>query len=182
MLKKALFLDRDGIINVDYGYVHRTDQVVFIDGIFKLAAAAKNAGYLVVIITNQAGIGHGYYTETEFWTLMNWIKWQFTLRSAKIDAIYFCPYHSNAIIKRYRRESNCRKPGPGMLLQAANDQKIDLQQSIFIGDKLSDIKAGEAAGVKLNILLGQPFETSAQHTITKLVDAIPFFKANPNFN
>jgi D-glycero-D-manno-heptose 1,7-bisphosphate phosphatase len=147
MMKPALFLDRDGVINVDHGYVYRRENIEFIDGIFQLVARANAGGYLVVVVTNQAGIGRGYYTEADFFSLMNWMKAEFSARRARIDAVYFCPDHPEHGIGKYRRESIFRKPGPGMLFQAAQELKINLERSILVGDRDTDIEAGHAAGI-----------------------------------
>lgn len=147
MSKPALFLDRDGVINVDHGYVHTPESFEFIEGVFDLVSAANRAGYLVVVVTNQAGIGRGYYSEADFHALTDWMKVKFAEHSGQIDGVYFCPYHPEHGTVEYRRESEFRKPAPGMLLQAQSELGIDLEQSILIGDKLSDMAAGRAAGV-----------------------------------
>lgn len=161
MSRPTLFLDRDGVINVDHGYVYKSKDVEFVDGIFELVAAAKEAGYLVVVVTNQAGIGRGYYSEDDFHALMDWMKARFVERGGQLDAVYFCPYHPEHGIGEYRRESDCRKPAPGMLLQAAHDLDIDLPRSVFVGDKPSDMAAGQAAGVGTLLQLGGVFLLSA---------------------
>ena len=143
----ALFLDRDGVINVDYGYVHTPENFHFIEGIFDLVSAARQAGYLVVVVTNQAGIGRGYYSEAQFHDLTHWMKGRFAEQGGQIDGVYFCPYHPEHGVGAYRRESEFRKPAPGMLLQAETELGIDLEQSVLIGDKLSDMAAGRSAGV-----------------------------------
>lgn len=147
MRNRALFLDRDGVINVDYGYVHRPEYVDFVDGIFDLVAAAKSAGFLVVVVTNQAGIGRGYYSEADFYSLMDWMGQRFLERGGMIDGVYFCPDHPEHGVGQYRRDSKYRKPAPGMLIQAQHDLSIDMRRSIFVGDNLSDMLAGQAAGV-----------------------------------
>jgi D-glycero-D-manno-heptose 1,7-bisphosphate phosphatase len=147
MKKPELFLDRDGVINVDHGYVHMPQEFQFVDGIFEVVATANQAGYLVVVVTNQADIGRGYYSETQFHVLTDWMKETFAERGGQIDAVYFSPYHPEHGIGRYRRETDCRKPGPGMLLRAERELDVDMGRSIFIGDKLSDMVAGRAAGV-----------------------------------
>ena len=147
MSRRALFLDRDGVINVDHGYVHTPESFHFIEGIFELVAAANRAGYLVVVVTNQAGIGRGYYGEAQFHELNHWMRGRFAEHNGRIDRIYFCPYHPEDGIGSYRRESAFRKPAPGMLLQAQRELDIDLRKSILVGDKLSDIAAGRSAGV-----------------------------------
>ena len=93
MKKPALFLDRDGVINLDHGYVHTPEEFEFVDGIFEVVATANRAGYLVVVVTNQAGIGRGYYSETQFHALTDWMKASFAEHGGQIDAVYFCPYH-----------------------------------------------------------------------------------------
>ena len=147
MSTPALFLDRDGVINIDHAYVFRAADFEFIDGIFDLVLAAKKSGYLVIIVTNQAGIGRGYYTEADFHRLMDWVGSQFVSRGSHIDGVYFCPDHPEHGVGAYRKDSAFRKPGPGMLLQAAADHDIDLTNSIMVGDKVSDVEAGRAAGV-----------------------------------
>lgn len=154
MTQPILFLDRDGIINVDSGYVHRREDFVFVDGIFDLVACAKRLGYQVVIVTNQAGIGRGYYTEDDFWILMDWVISEFDSRGGGIDKIYFCPDHPEHGVGEYLRDSEFRKPGPGMLLQAAEELDADLPRSILLGDKKTDIDAGLAAGVGTLLYFG----------------------------
>ena len=147
MNRPALFLDRDGVINVDHGYVHTPENFQFIEGVFDLVAAANQAGYLVVVVTNQAGIGRAYYSEAQFHELTHWMMARFAEHGGQIDRVYFCPCHPEHGIGEYRRESEFRKPAPGMLLQAQSELSIDLGQSIFIGDKRSDMAAGRAAGI-----------------------------------
>lgn len=172
-MKQALFLDRDGVINVDHGYVHSPNQVDFIDGIFELVKYAKAANFIVVIVTNQAGIGRGYYTEEEFHNLMEWMKDRFVERDGLIDAIYYCPYHPEYGIGEYKRDSECRKPNPGMLLQAKRDFDIDMERSVFIGDKPSDIYAGRKAGVGNLLLFEQNTNNLEFVTIQNLSEAVP---------
>ena len=173
MTKRALFLDRDGVINVDHGYVHSPNQVEFIDGIFELVKYAKNANFLVVIVTNQAGIGRGYYTEEEFHKLMDWMKDRFAERDGQIDAIYYCPFHPEHGIGEYKRGSECRKPNPGMLLQAKRDFDINMERSVLIGDKPSDIYAGRKAGVGIPLFFEQNTHNADFVTIQNLYEAVP---------
>lgn len=165
MLRRALFLDRDGVINFDYGYVYQQENFDFIDGVFDLVAAAKKLNYLVVIVTNQAGIGRGYYSESDFYQLMAWVGLQFESNSGAIDAVYFCPNHPVHGKGKYRLESACRKPAPGMILQARDELKIDLAESVLIGDKVSDIEAGLAAGVGKLFYLTQE-DNGASHAVS----------------
>lgn len=150
--RPALFLDRDGVVNVDHAYVYRKENFEFIDGIFDLCRHAKELGYLIFIITNQAGIGRGYYTEQDFEDLTRWMCDIFMNENAPIDKVYFCPTHPEQAIGDYRTESYFRKPAPGMILLAAKEFNVNLQDSVLLGDKFSDIEAGLAAGVGNNIL------------------------------
>ena len=152
--RRALFLDRDGVINVDHGYVHRPEETQFIDGIFDLCRAATLSGYLLIVVTNQAGIGRGYYSQTDFLDYMSWVHAQFRDRGALLSATYYCPHHPTEAMAPYRVACECRKPKPGMLLAAERRFKIDMPGSIFIGDTVNDMLAGEAAGVGQRLLLG----------------------------
>ena len=147
MMRRALFLDRDGVINVDHAYVHKQESFEFIDGIFELVRKARELDYLVLVVTNQAGIGRGYYSEDEFLALTEWMKAQFAACGASIDAVYFCPDHPLHGVSHYRRDSPMRKPAPGMLLQARDEFGIDMALSVMVGDKRTDMEAGAAAGV-----------------------------------
>jgi len=152
--RRALFLDRDSAINVDHTCVHKKEDFRFIDGVFELVAAANRTDYLVVVATNQAGIGRGYYSEADFHSLMAWVKAQFAARNERIDAVYFCPFHPEHGVVVYRKDSECRKPAPGMLLQAGTDLGIEFARSVLVGDKPSDMEAGRAAGVGALLHLG----------------------------
>jgi D-glycero-D-manno-heptose 1,7-bisphosphate phosphatase len=160
-MNKALFLDRDGVVNVECCYVHRPEDFFFQEGIFDLCRAAQSLGYLLVIATNQAGIARGYYTEPEFLELTEWMAGQFVRQGITITRVYYCPYHPVHGIGKYKRDSVDRKPKPGMFLRAKADLNLDLTSSILIGDKLSDIKAGRSAGVGTTILLGSRKSQSA---------------------
>jgi D-glycero-D-manno-heptose 1,7-bisphosphate phosphatase len=143
----ALFLDRDGVINIDHGYVYRPDQVEWVPDVFGLAKTAIECGLKVIIVTNQAGIGRGYYSESDFHALMEWMGTQFRAHGAALTDVYFCPFHPDGI-GDYKKQSDRRKPAPGMLLDAARDHKLDLAASWIIGDQLSDIEAGRAGGLR----------------------------------
>jgi D-glycero-D-manno-heptose 1,7-bisphosphate phosphatase len=156
----ALFLDRDGVINIDKKYLFLIEDVEFVEGIFELCSLAKKKNLAIVVVTNQAGIGRGYYTEAQFQELMVWMKLQFEKAGTPIAAVYFCPYHPTHGIGIYRKDSFERKPNPGMLLRAADELDLDLKNSIMIGDKGSDIKAAKSAGVKATMLLGVDNQSS----------------------
>ena len=160
---KALFLDRDGVVNLERGYVYRIDDFHFQPGIFALCRAAQALDYLVIIVTNQAGIARGYYTESQFHDLTTWMTERFAEQLVDIARVYYCPYHPLHGVGEYKYDSPDRKPRPGMLLRARDDFDLDLVASALVGDKLSDIQAAEAAGVGLRILL--PSEPTAVATV-----------------
>ena len=153
MRSKALFLDRDGVINIDRKYVWRIDDFEFLPGIVELCHIAQAVGLLPIVVTNQAGIGRGYYTEQDFLRLTEWMLGEFRGQGIRIGRVYHCPYHPTEAIGQYRRESPDRKPNPGMILKAKEDFALDLSRSVLVGDKDSDIAAGRAAGVAYNLKL-----------------------------
>ena len=150
--RRALFLDRDGVINIDHAYVHKKEDFEFVEGIFDLCQFAIQNDYIIFVVTNQAGIGRGYYTEQQFQTLTNWMCGEFSKLNINIKKVYFCPYHEKYGVGKYKKASSFRKPGPGMILQAAKEFNIDLEKSVLVGDKITDIQAGIAAGVGRNLL------------------------------
>jgi D-glycero-D-manno-heptose 1,7-bisphosphate phosphatase len=164
-LQPALFLDRDGVINVDHGYVCTPDRTEFIDGIFDLVQLANQRNHRVVVVTNQAGIARGYYSEDEFRRYMEWMSGVFEEHQARLDAIYYCPHHPATGQTGCLRACTCRKPAPGMILAARRDLALDLAASILVGDKPSDIAAGEAAGVGLCVQVG--IDGATGHSITE---------------
>lgn len=176
MAGRALFLDRDGVINVDYAYVHRHEDFHFIEGIFELVRAANVAGYLVIVVTNQAGIGRGRYTEEVFRDLTSWMCACFSEHGGRIDAVYYCPDHPEHGIGAYKRYSAMRKPAPGMLLRAAKEHDIDLPASLMIGDKPSDMEAGRAAGVGTLICNAPCHDMDGVERVTSLKEAIAFLQ------
>jgi D-glycero-D-manno-heptose 1,7-bisphosphate phosphatase len=155
MRRKVLFLDRDGVINIDSGYVHRVEDFYFIDEIFDICLWAVRSGLEIIVITNQSGIGRGYYSESSFLELSAWMKKQFADRGIPILAIYYCPYHPKYGIGKYKYKSPDRKPAPGMFLRAKLDFLIDMQGSVMIGDHVSDLMASYKAGVGCNLLLSK---------------------------
>ena len=151
--RRGLLLDRDGVVNHDTGYVARVADCRFLDGIFALTRAFAARGFAIVIVTNQSGIGRGYYSEDDFAEVMDWMRGEFARHGVDVAAVYHCPDHPTAGIGPYRRDNPSRKPGPGMLLQAAADLSLDLGRSWTIGDKPSDVAAGRAAGIGTLVLL-----------------------------
>jgi D-glycero-D-manno-heptose 1,7-bisphosphate phosphatase len=183
---KALFLDRDGVINVDTGHVHSRESFQFIPGIFELCRAAQELGYLIVVVTNQAGIARGYYSESDFNDLTAWMLDQFAERNVRITGLYYCPYHPVFGVGKYKCDSPDRKPNPGMLLRAQSDLDLDLGSSILVGDKLSDMQAGAAAGVGTGILLSPELQAKPEKTsyyVSPSLDDIRsnFFSAGNRF-
>lgn len=149
---KALFLDRDGVINQEVGYLHDVAEVRWVEGIFDLCRVAAGLGYKLVVVTNQAGIARGLYTEAQFETLMAWMRAEFVQQGVALDAVYFCPFHPDGV-GTYRREHNDRKPGTGMLRRAAKDLRVELSASVMVGDRCTDIEAANAAGLREAFLL-----------------------------
>ncbi|MBS0476444.1 MAG: HAD family hydrolase [Proteobacteria bacterium] len=152
--RRALFLDRDGVINHDTGYVGRIADMRFMPGIFDLVGLARAHHLAVVVVTNQSGIARGLFSEDDYAELTRWMLARFAERDAAIDRVYHCPHHPDASVARYRADHPWRKPAPGMLLQAAADIGLDLAASALIGDKPSDMQAGAAAGIGLRVLIG----------------------------
>jgi D-glycero-D-manno-heptose 1,7-bisphosphate phosphatase len=144
--RKAVFLDRDGTINVEVDYLSSADQFQFIPGAPLAIKSLKDAGFVLVIVTNQSGIGRGYYDETALERVHRYMHEELERYGVAIDACYFCPHHPEHGIGGYRQVCACRKPLPGMLLQAARDLDLDLSSSFMIGDKIADVKAGLRAG------------------------------------
>jgi D-glycero-D-manno-heptose 1,7-bisphosphate phosphatase len=149
----ALFLDRDGVINREVGYLHRQEDIRWVEGIVSLCQTAQSLGYRLVVVTNQSGIARGMYTEEDFAALMTWMRGEFARDGITLDAVYHCPFHPEHGVGAYRREHADRKPSPGMLLRAAADLGLDLGRSVLVGDRCSDIAAASSAGLREAFLL-----------------------------
>ena len=141
-MNKALFIDRDGVINVDKGRVYRVADFEFTDGIFDFCRKYFDAGYMIIVITNQAGIAKGKYTEADFEHLTDWMISRFSENGIKIARVLHCPHHPD-----YSGICECRKPAPGMILQAVKEFNLDISQCILAGDKETDLEAGRRAGI-----------------------------------
>lgn len=170
MAKGALFLDRDGIINIDYNYVHKISDIVFVDGIFELVKKAHLLGLDIFVITNQSGIGRGIFSEDQFLELTSWIESEFSRADSPIKKTYFCPHHPDYALAPYRCECNCRKPKPGMILTAKAEFNVNLSKSIFIGDKQTDMDAAKAAGVASRVLISSESSENATEIYTSLLE------------
>ena len=152
---KALFLDRDGIINEDFGYVSSCTNFVFKKEIFQLCRKATAANYMIIIVTNQAGIGRGYYSEIDFIRLTKWMTEKFYEQGVEISDVFFCPSHPVHGLGRYKKNDFDRKPSPGMLLKAIHKFSLSAIDSIMVGDKPTDVEAGKRAGIGTNILVSE---------------------------
>ena len=170
MTRAALFLDRDGVININHGHVHKIENFDFIEGVFELVKKANNLAMPVIIITNQGGIGRGLYSEDIFHTLMNKVIDIFQEHEAVIDDVYFCPNHPEYGVGYYKRPSHYRKPAPGMILQAAKDHGLDLLSSVLVGDKITDMDAGKSAGVGKLFLFSKTEKYPDAHIISSLAE------------
>jgi D-glycero-D-manno-heptose 1,7-bisphosphate phosphatase len=143
---KTVFLDRDGVINKEVGYLHKIQDFEFIDGVFEACLYFKSLNYQIIVVTNQSGIGRGYYDEDDFHIINNWMLGQFKNKGIEILDVFFCPHDPES-------NCDCRKPKPGMLNQANEKHNIDMEKSWMIGDKEADVAAANSAGIKNTILV-----------------------------
>jgi len=186
--RRAAFLDRDGVINLDHGYVYRPEDFDFVPGTLEAARELARQGYALVVITNQSGIGRGLYTEADFAVVTQWMKQKFAEAGAPLAGVYFCPHHPTDAVGEYRRDCDCRKPAPGMILRAARELGLDLARSVLFGDRRSDLAAAQAAGVPRRFLLatdgvGMPADTEdgglATARFGSLLDAVRALVTEP---
>ena len=162
--KPALFLDRDGVVNIEKNYLHKVEDFEFIDDIFALCKKYQELGYLIIVVTNQSGIARGYYSEEDFEHLTRWMLDVFDRENIHISEVYHCPHHPDI-----SGACSCRKPEPGMLLAAAEKYNIDLEHSLLVGDSERDITAAHRAGLKETYL----FSPDAKSTkATKIIRAL----------
>lgn len=153
-LRPAAFLDRDGILNHDTGYIHRAADFIWVDGAIDAVRRLNERDYLVFVVTNQAGIARGLYGETDVLALHDWVNAQLAISNARIDAFYFCPHHPTEGTPAYRITCECRKPAPGMLLRAMREWPVDRTRSFLIGDRQTDLDAAAAAGISGHLFSG----------------------------
>jgi D,D-heptose 1,7-bisphosphate phosphatase len=153
MSERALFLDRDGVINHEVGYLHRVEEVHFVDGIFSLCRTAAGLGYRLIVVTNQAGIARGFYSEADFDALMVWMKDAFRTEGVELDAVYHCPFHPEHGVGKYKQDHEDRKPGTGMLRRGVREFGVELRDSVMVGDRCTDIAAANAAGLRQAFLI-----------------------------
>lgn len=157
--QRALFLDRDGVINEEIGYMYRIEDARFVKGIFSLCRTAAELGYRLIVVTNQAGIARGLYTEEQYQTLMTWMRGELRKEGVELDAVYHCPYHPEHGVGEYKREHEDRKPGTGMLRRGAREFGISLGESVMAGDRCTDVAAANAAGLRQMFLISGTEET-----------------------
>lgn len=153
MTRPAAFLDRDGVLNIDHGYAHRPEQLEWVAGAPRAVQLLNEAGYLVFVVTNQAGVARGLYDEAAITRFHAHMQDALAVCGAHIDAFYYCPHHPEGVIKELAVRCLCRKPGTGMLEQAAREWPIDPSRSFMIGDRDSDMAAAAAfniRGIKFN--------------------------------
>lgn len=147
MSNKAVFFDRDGTLNVNTDYLYKKEDFIWMPDAVEAIKYANDHGYLVIVVTNQSGVARGYYTEEDVKLLHEWMNQELKKKGAHIDAFYYCPYHTKGTVPKYTKDSEDRKPKPGMVLKAIKDYDIDPKQSIMIGDKPLDAECAENAGI-----------------------------------
>jgi D-glycero-D-manno-heptose 1,7-bisphosphate phosphatase len=158
---RAAFIDRDGVINADHGYVYRADQFELLPGVPAALRRLMDDGFRLIVVTNQSGIARGLYTEAQYAALTQHLHAVLADQGVQLDAVYHCPHLPDAAVPAYRRVCDCRKPGPGMILRGIAEFAIDPARSILVGDKPSDIQAGRAAGVRWCCLVASEGSDSA---------------------
>jgi D-glycero-D-manno-heptose 1,7-bisphosphate phosphatase len=177
---KAVFLDRDGVINEDYGYVHKIEDFHIFDEVYPALKKLRERGFKLLIITNQSGIGMGYYTEEDFFKITEHMKEKLKEKGIEIDKVYYCPHHPEGVVPEYTMKCNCRKPETGMIEEGIKDFDIDISQSFLIGDKETDIEAGKKVGLKTILVKtgrGKKYmeNTKADYIAENILDAVDNF-------
>ena len=153
MGNKAIFLDRDGTINIDKGYMYKTEEFEFLDKAIEGLKILSDLGYILIVVTNQSGIARGYYTEEQLENLNKFMVDKLKEHGIEIKKCYYCPHHAEKGIGKYKVACNCRKPNPEMVLWGIKDFDIDVNQSYIVGDKISDAEAGLRAGLKEGVIV-----------------------------
>jgi len=167
---RAVFLDRDGVIVVDHGYVHRVEDLAFVPGTVPALQRLQADGWRLVVVTNQSGIARGLYTQADYERFTAAMVAALAAAGVRLDAVLHCPHLPDAAVTAYRLACGCRKPGPGMLLRAARELNLDLAASVMVGDRVSDVQAGRAAGVDHCVLVRSGHVLAADEA--ELADAV----------
>jgi len=173
-MNRAIFLDRDGVINIDHGYTHTIEQFQWIPGVKEACRQLVGMGFQLIVVTNQSGIARGMYSIAEFQQLTQWMQSEFAHSGAPIQAVYFCPHHPMAGNGEYTKVCDCRKPAPGLILRAASEHNIQLGSSWFVGDKESDMKAAYNAGAANRVLVrtGKPVSEQPNSAATVVLESL----------
>ena len=164
--RKAVFLDRDGVINKDKAYIHRWEDFEFVPGAIEAMRRLQEAGFVIVIVTNQSGIARGFYTEAQYQRLTASFRQELTSNGLKLGGIYHCPHHPMGRVQHLSVDCECRKPAPGLILQAARELGLSLHNSVLIGDKATDIEAAHLAGI------GYAYQVKSDNDESRLVSAM----------
>lgn len=171
--RKTVFLDRDGTINVEKNYLYRPEEFEFIPKVPEAIARLNNAGYQVIVVSNQAGVARGYYAEDDVIKLHQYVNEQLSKYKAHIDGFYYCPHHPDAGIGKYKMKCHCRKPGTGLFEKACEDFDVDIEDSWMIGDNVGDIKAGNNFHLKTILVrtgYGSQLEKEGFHLFQYIAD------------
>lgn len=173
-LVPAVFLDRDGTINIDHGYVHEIDQFEFIDGVIEACLELKKMGFALIVVTNQSGIARGMFTEEQFLSLTEWMDWSLADRGVDLDGFYYCPHALKGEDGNLQATCDCRKPQPGMFLLAKEELNIDMAASYMVGDKPEDMQAAINAGVGHKVLVrtGKPVTSEGESLADVILDSL----------
>ena len=170
--KKAVFLDRDGVLDMDKGYIYRPDQVEWVQGAREAVALLHSLGYAIYVVTNQSGIARGYYTQKDMEALHAYMGKEIQKAGGQIDGFYFCPHHpTKGVIPELTIECNCRKPKPGMILQAMADHDLSREGSFLIGDNESDVQAALAAGIPGYRFTGTDLKAFVEQVLQRQTEA-----------
>ncbi|MFZ5649808.1 MAG: D-glycero-alpha-D-manno-heptose-1,7-bisphosphate 7-phosphatase [Bacillota bacterium] len=172
-LRPAVFLDRDGVLNVDTGYVFRREDFVWVAGAKEAVRLLNEMGYFVFVVTNQSGIARGYYTEADVAFLHRWVNRELNACGARVDAFYYCPHHPEAAVELYRKACSCRKPAPGLILRALKEWPVDRGRSFLIGDKRRDLEAAAGAGLPGYLFEGPDLYEFVRHILAHNLKMLP---------
>ncbi|AKC59848.1 D-glycero-beta-D-manno-heptose 1,7-bisphosphate 7-phosphatase [Blochmannia endosymbiont of Polyrhachis (Hedomyrma) turneri] len=183
----GIFLDRDGTINIDQGYSYNITNFIFINGVIDAMIQLKKMKFCLIIVTNQSGIARGFFSKEQFIQLTKWMIKILKTYQINIDGIYFCPHHPQGAIKQFKQNCNCRKPKPGMLLNAEKNLNLNMNKSYIIGDTTEDMLAGQAAGIGTKILVrsGKMITKHGINSADYIIDSLAYLpeiiKLHKNF-